>query len=85
MGKWYVYILLCEHNYLYTGITQDIEKRFGLHSAGKGAKFTQKNKPIKVVYAEKFTTKSDALKRERELKILNRRQKDLLIKKQPFV
>jgi putative endonuclease len=65
---WYVYILLCSDSSLYTGISTDPQKRFQTHLAGKGGHYTRAHKPIKIVYQEKVSTHSDALKREAEIK-----------------
>lgn len=72
---WYVYILLCEDNSLYTGFSDDIEKRFLIHLSGKGSKYTRSHKPLKIIYSEKFETKSGALKRECEIKGWQRKKK----------
>jgi len=77
---YYLYILLCKNNKLYTGIARDVEARFELHKSGKGAKYTQRNKPIKIVYTEKFKTKSAALKRESEIKKMQKESKEKLFK-----
>lgn len=79
MKPWYLYILLCEHNKLYIGISTDVEARFELHLINKGAKFTQKNKPIKIVYTEKLTSLSEAIKKEIQIKKWSREKKDKLI------
>ena len=81
MSEYTLYILSCENGFLYTGIAVNVEKRFELHQKGKGAKFTQKNKPIKIIYTEKFKNRSTALKREAEIKKMDRKQKDDIIKK----
>jgi putative endonuclease len=72
---WFVYILLCEDNSLYTGSTNNLEKRFADHKSGKGGKYTRSHKPLKIVYQEPFETKSEALKREIEIKKWNRPKK----------
>ncbi len=77
--KYYVYILLTERGSLYCGYTDDVERRFKLHSKGKGAKYTRANKPIKVLYREEFDTKSDAMKEEIRIKNLTHEEKLLLI------
>lgn len=77
---WFIYILLCSDNSYYTGSTNDIEKRFKDHLTGKGAKYTRSHKPLKIIYQEKFNTKSEALKRESKIKNLSRKQKEELIK-----
>ncbi|MBR1528897.1 MAG: GIY-YIG nuclease family protein [Oscillospiraceae bacterium] len=75
----YVYIAECADGTLYTGWTTDPEKRIRTHNAGKGAKYTRSRRPVKLVYLEKFENKSDALRREYEIKRLSRVQKLLLI------
>ena len=72
---WYVYILLCEDNSLYTGITNNLEKRFSEHLDRKGSKYTRSHKPLKIIYQENFSTKSQSLKREIEIKSWNREKK----------
>ena len=66
--KWYAYVLLCENGALYRGYTNNLEKRFANHKAGKGAKYTRMHKPVKIVYHEEFETKIEAIKRERYFK-----------------
>ena len=75
----YVYILLCSDNTLYTGWTNDLECRIRTHNAGTGAKYTKMRLPVKLVYSEIFNTKSEAIKREIEIKKLSRRKKLELI------
>jgi len=77
---YYLYILKCTDDSLYTGITTDIQKRFQKHLSGKGAKYTRSHRPRKVVYAETFRTKSRAAKREYEIKSWPRDKKLALIK-----
>lgn len=72
---WYIYILLCSDNSLYTGISDDPQKRFLVHQQGKGSKYTRSHKPLKILYLEKFQTKSEALKRELEIKSWPRAKK----------
>ena len=79
---WFIYILECTDGSFYIGSTNNIEQRFKNHIAGKGAKYTKSHKPLKMIYQEKFATKSEALKREWELKKLSRKQKEQLIKLQ---
>ncbi len=73
--KFYVYILLTENNTLYCGYTDDVQRRFELHKAGKGAKYTRANKPIKIVYTREFDTKSEAQKEEFRIKHLPKLKK----------
>lgn len=76
---WFVYILLCADNSFYTGISNDPQKRFSDHKKGKGGRYTRSHKPIKIIHLEQLRTKSDALKREIELKSLTKKQKEQLI------
>ena len=76
----YVYILECGDNTLYTGWTNDLEKRINVHSSGKGAKYTRGRLPVKLVYFEKYNDKQIAMKREYAIKRLSREEKLKLIK-----
>lgn len=77
----YTYILKCSDGSLYTGWTNDLEKRINAHNAGKGAKYTKNRRPVELVYYEKFATKEEAMSREYAIKQLTRRKKEELIKK----
>lgn len=68
MKKWFLYVLECERGILYTGISPDVEKRFELHAAGKGAIFTRINKPVKILGTQEFPDRSSAAKAEAALK-----------------
>lgn len=72
---WFVYILLCQDNSFYCGSTNDLEKRFETHKAGKGGRYTRSHKPVKIIYSEQFQNQSEALKREIEIKSWNRKRK----------
>ena len=76
----YVYILSCSDNTLYTGWTNDLERRINVHSSGKGAKYTRGRLPVKLVYFEKFNDKKLAMKREYAIKQLSREEKLRIIK-----
>ena len=80
---YYVYILECKDKSLYTGFTNDLEKRIEKHNNSKsGAHYTKIRRPVKLKYYESFKTLSKALKREIAIKKLNRKGKiDLIIKK----
>jgi putative endonuclease len=73
--KNYTYILQCSDGTLYTGWTNQLEKRIQAHNDGKGAKYTKYRRPVQLVYFEEFETKSEALRRECEIKKLTRQQK----------
>lgn len=73
---YFIYILKCSDNTLYTGSTNDLEKRVLAHNTSKtAAKYTRARRPVKLVYSEKFRTKSRALKREWEIKKMKRVEK----------
>ena len=80
--RWQVYIIKCRDGSLYTGITTDLEKRLAAHNAGKGAKYTTTRRPIQLVYRENAANRSEASKRENEIKKLNRTAKLALCAKQ---
>lgn len=75
----YVYILKCKDNTLYTGYTNDLEKRIKAHNDGKGAKYTKCRRPCKLVYSEQLSAKGEALSREAQIKKLKRADKLKLI------
>ena len=75
----YTYILECKDGSLYTGWTNDLDKRIKAHNDGKGAKYTKTRRPVKLVYFEEFETKEDAMSREYAIKRLKRTEKLLLI------
>lgn len=75
----YVYILKCHDNTYYTGWTTDLLRRLKKHNAGNGAKYTRCRRPVELVYFETLNSRSEALKREYQIKQLTRKQKELLI------
>lgn len=80
--SWCVYILQCADGTLYTGITDDLQRRLKAHEAGKGAKYTRGRGPLKLLYQENCTDHSAALRRELDIKKLRRAEKMDLITKQ---
>jgi len=79
--NWYVYMIRADDDCLYTGVTTDVIRRFKEHSGGpRGARFFNGRKPAEVVYTESGHTRSSACRREAEIKKMNRRQKDTLLK-----
>lgn len=75
-NKWVVYILECKDKTLYTGITNNLEKRLEQHNTGsEGAKYTRARRPVKCVYQEEQQNRSEATKREMEIKKLSRLEK----------
>ena len=79
MGNHFVYIVRCSDNSLYTGYTNNIEVRINKHNAGKGAKYTKIRRPVVLVYQEMYESKSEALRREYEIKTFTRQRKLKLI------
>ncbi|HVF18138.1 MAG TPA: GIY-YIG nuclease family protein [Steroidobacteraceae bacterium] len=72
---WWVYLLACRGGRTYAGIAIDVNARFLLHQTGKGAKFTRANPPRKILGAQAFPSRSEALKAEYALKQLDRSEK----------
>ena len=79
----YTYIVKCCDNTLYTGWTTDLDRRIEAHNSGKGAKYTRSRRPVELIYAERFDTKQEAMRREWEIKQLSREEKLRLAGKQP--
>ncbi len=75
----YTYILRCRDGSLYTGWTNNLEKRLNCHNAGKGAKYTKARLPVELAYFETFQTKKEAMQREWEIKKMTRKEKIELI------
>ena len=80
MSDWFVYIVRCADNSLYTGITIDVERRIHEHNSddGPGAKYTKARRPVVLVYQEACDSRSAASKREYEIKQLSRQEKEEL-------
>jgi putative endonuclease len=79
-----LYIVECSDGTLYTGITNNIKERLRKHNGEitGGAVYTRNKRPVKLVYKEEYTTRSEALKREYEIKQMNKNEKELLVKGQ---
>lgn len=80
-NKAYTYMVRCSDDSLYTGWTNNLEKRVQAHNSGKGAKYTATRCPVELVYYETFDTKQEAMQREYAIKHMTRKQKLELIKK----
>ena len=76
---YYVYLIQCEDGSIYTGITTDLERRFKEHSDKVGGHYTRAHKVEKILYKEECPTRSEALKREAQIKKLRRKEKLKLI------
>ena len=81
VSDWYVYMVRCADDSLYTGITRDVEKRVDEHNCSDqlGAKYTRFRRPVKLVYQETLPSRSAATRREIEIKGLSRQEKESLI------
>ncbi|MCR4335349.1 MAG: GIY-YIG nuclease family protein [archaeon] len=75
----FVYLVECRDKSFYCGYTSDLEKRVKTHNEGKGAKYTKRRRPVKLVHFEKFETKSEAMKRELQIKSYSRKIKEGLV------
>lgn len=77
--KWCVYILRCRNNTLYTGITDNIERRLKEHNTKKGGRYTSTFGPVELMWQEHHPDRSSAMKREYQIKRWTRRKKEALI------
>lgn len=71
----YTYMVRCADGSLYTGWTNDLQRRLAAHNAGTGAKYTKSRRPVELCYFEAFDTKEEAMRREAAIKGLTRAQK----------
>jgi predicted GIY-YIG superfamily endonuclease len=77
---WFVYLLRCADGSLYTGITNDLDRRCRQHNAGTASRYTRSRRPTRLVYQEAQPSRSAALKREAAIKALSRRDKMAMIR-----
>jgi len=82
---WFLYMIRCKGNMLYTGITTDVERRFKEHISGKGAKFLRGKAPLDLVYQKEIGSHSDALKEEIRIKKLSKAAKEAMIQNPSMV
>ena len=78
----YTYVLECRDKTLYTGWTNNLDKRIKAHNEGRGAKYTKPRRPVKLLYYETFPSKEEAMRRECEIKRMSRKEKLELIRGQ---
>jgi len=78
-GKFFVYIVQCSDGTYYTGYTNNLESRIALHNSSKGAKYLKGKLPVKLVFCKEYRYYKNALKGERRIKKLTRKQKEKLI------
>lgn len=81
MGDWYVYMVRCSDGSLYTGIAKDVSRRVDEHnnSARLGSRYTRSRRPVILVFQENYQSRSNAARREAEIKRLSRQDKKMLI------
>jgi len=77
---WHVYIIRCKDSLLYTGITNNLKRRIQAHNSGNGCRFTKYRTPVELLYNEECRNRPQALKREAQIKRLERPRKLALIK-----
>jgi predicted GIY-YIG superfamily endonuclease len=77
---WFAYIVRCVDGSLYTGITNDLNRRCEQHNAGTASRYTRSRLPVVLEYQEAQRSRSVATKRELEIKALSRQEKELLIR-----
>jgi predicted GIY-YIG superfamily endonuclease len=76
---WWLYLLKCADGTLYTGITNDLQRRIAQHNGGTASRYTRSRLPVELVYRERCRGKSGALKKEHRIKTLSRQQKQAYI------
>ena len=79
MAAFFCYIVECADGTYYTGWTTNPERRTRQHNLGRGAKYTRQHGPVRLVYVESLPDRSQAMRREHEIKALKRPQKQRLI------
>jgi len=79
-GLWYLYVLQCGDNTLYTGITNDLARRIKQHNNGTASRYTRSRLPVALAYQEQCRGRSSALKKEYAVKQLSRKEKEKYIK-----
>jgi putative endonuclease len=77
--SFFVYVLLCNDGSYYTGYSNNPAIRFGRHLKGQGARYTRLHKPRSIVYLQELETRSAAMKRERQIKVLTHAEKSHLV------
>jgi UV DNA damage endonuclease len=77
---WSLYVLRCADGSLYTGITNDVPRRYKQHNAGTASRYTRSRLPVELMYQESQSSRSDALKRELAVKAMSREAKESLIR-----
>ena len=79
--RWHLYILKCSDNTFYTGVTNNLERRLGMHNDGRASRYTRSRLPVILIYQERCRNKSSALKKECRIKSLSRKEKEQYVHK----
>ena len=82
---WHVYIIECSDGSLYTGITNDLDRRITAHNDGRGAKYTKSRRPVRLRYSEPAADRKNASRREYAIKSLRKAEKMRLITPEPLI
>ena len=82
---WHVYIIECSDGSLYTGITNDLDRRITAHNDGRGAKYTKSRRPVRLRYSELAADRKNATQREYAIKSLRKAEKMRLITPEPLI
>ena len=85
MSPWYVYIVRCGDNSLYTGIATDVDRRFEEHQEHRGARYLRGRAPLQLVFHRKIGTRSQASKIEYQIKRLSKDRKEDLIERSDMI
>ncbi|MBI9086073.1 MAG: GIY-YIG nuclease family protein [Desulfobacterales bacterium] len=80
MDNWYLYMIRCRDNSLYTGIAIDVARRLTEHQSGKGAKYLRGRSPLKLVFETRVGSRGEALKIEQRVKKLPKHKKEALVR-----
>ncbi len=76
---WFLYILRCQDDTFYTGVTKDLKRRLTMHNGGKASRYTRARRPVEMVYYEDCASRAQALVREYKVKALSRKKKKELV------
>ncbi|MFC1787901.1 GIY-YIG nuclease family protein [Patescibacteria group bacterium] len=79
MNNWTIYILRCQDDSLYTGVTKDLDRRMKQHNSGSGAKYTRAHRPCRLVWSQSGLSESGAKKEEARIKKLSKNEKEKYI------
>jgi len=80
-ASWHVYIVECNDGSFYTGITNNIDRRLQEHNDGQASRYTRSRRPVRLRYRETCDSRSSALLRECALKLLSRKEKEVLVQR----